>query len=118
LSKDPTAKVERKVQKLLSTHKTALPTNLKHKLTPYHSKLLHLIGLPKIHKPDNPLRPIVSSVGSSYNALAGFLHKILNPLAGKLESFIKNLGHFIQLLMSVKLQSLATLISFDKFSSF
>jgi hypothetical protein len=40
LPKYPTAKVERKVQKLLSKHKTALPTVLKHRLTPHHSKPL------------------------------------------------------------------------------
>jgi hypothetical protein len=55
----------------------------------------------------------VSSVGSSCYALAGFLRKILIPLAGKSESFVKNPGHFIQLLMSVNLQSSVTLASFD-----
>jgi hypothetical protein len=55
----------------------------------------------------------VSSDGSPCFALAGFLHKILSPHAGKLESFIKNLGYFIQLLKSVHLQSSDTLISFD-----
>jgi hypothetical protein len=35
LPKDPTVKAERKVQQLLSKHKTALATNLRHKLTPY-----------------------------------------------------------------------------------
>jgi hypothetical protein len=33
---------------------------------------------------------IVSSIGSPCYALAGFLHKILNPIAGKSESFVKN----------------------------
>jgi hypothetical protein len=33
LPKDPPAKVERKVQKLLCTHKTAVPADLKQKLT-------------------------------------------------------------------------------------
>jgi hypothetical protein len=33
LPKDSTAKVDRKIQKLLSEHKTTLPINLKHKLT-------------------------------------------------------------------------------------
>jgi hypothetical protein len=64
LSKDPTAKFDRKVQKLLSKHKTALPTDLKCKMNPYHSKAPHLYGLPKIHETDIPLRPIVSSIGS------------------------------------------------------
>jgi hypothetical protein len=63
LLKDPTPKVERKIWKLLSQHKTTLPVSVKHKLTPYHSKPPHLYGLPKIHKPDISLGPIVSSIG-------------------------------------------------------
>jgi hypothetical protein len=43
-----------------------------------------------------PVRPIVSSTGSPCYALAGFLHKILSPLAGRSESFV-NSAHFIQL---------------------
>jgi hypothetical protein len=45
--KDPTTKVERKMQKLLSKHKSALLNNLKHELTPYYTKPPHLYGLPK-----------------------------------------------------------------------
>jgi hypothetical protein len=80
LPKDPTAKVERKEQKFLSKHKTALPIDLKHKLNPYHSKSPHLHSLPKIHIPDIRLRPIMSSFGSPCYALAGFLHKILSRI--------------------------------------
>jgi hypothetical protein len=54
----------------------------------------------------------VSSIGSPCYALAGFLHKILSPLAGISDSFVKNSGHFVQL-KSVNLQSLDTLVSFD-----
>jgi hypothetical protein len=116
--KDPTAKVERKVQQILAKFKTVLPTEVKRKLTPYHSKPPHLYGLPKIHKPDIPLRPIVSSIGSPCYALAGFLHKILSPLAGRSESFVKNSGHFIQLLKPVNLRRQDTLVSFDVVSLF
>jgi hypothetical protein len=101
----PTPKAERKIQKLLSKHKTSLFIDLKHKLTPYHSKPSHLYSLPKIHKPDITLRSIVSPIGSPCYGLGGFLHKIVSPLAGKSESFVKNSGHFIQLLKSVNLQS-------------
>jgi hypothetical protein len=118
LPKDPTAKVKRQIQKLLSKHKTALPTDLKRKLTPYHSKPPYLYGLPKIHKPDIPLRPIVSSIGSPCYALSGFLHKILSPIAGKSESFVRNSDHFIQLLKYVNLQNTDTLVSFDVISLF
>jgi hypothetical protein len=83
LPKDPTAKVEMKIEKLLSKHKTTLRIDVKHELTPYHSTPPHLYGIPKIHKSDIPLRPIVSSVGSPCCALTGFLHKMLSPLDGK-----------------------------------
>jgi hypothetical protein len=118
LPKDPTAKVERKVQKLLCTHKTAGPADIKQKLTLYHSRPPHVYGLPKIHKPDIPLRPIMSSIGSPCYALADFLHKILIPLAGKWKSSVKNVSHFLQLLKTANLQSLDTLVNFDVVSLF
>jgi hypothetical protein len=55
----------------------------------------------------------MTSVGSLCYALADFLRKILSSLARKSESLIKNLAHFVQLLKSVNLQSLDTLVSFD-----
>jgi hypothetical protein len=91
---------------------------VKRKLTLYHEKLPHLYGRPKIHKPEILLRSIVSSVGSPCYALAGFLHKVLSPLAGRSESVIKNLGHFIQLLKPVNLQRQDALDSFDVVSHF
>ena len=39
-------------------------------------------GLPKIHKPDTPLRPIVSSHGSVTYGVAKVLAKIFKPLVG------------------------------------
>jgi hypothetical protein len=44
--KDLTAKVERNIQKLFAKHKTALPADLKSKLTPYHNKPPHPYGIP------------------------------------------------------------------------
>jgi hypothetical protein len=55
----------------------------------------------------------VSSTGSLCYTLAEFLNNILTPLAEKSESFVKNSDHFLQLLKSVNLQSLGTLVSFD-----
>jgi hypothetical protein len=60
------------------------------------------MGFPRYINQDIPLRPIVSSVGSPCCALAG-----------KSEYFVKNLVHSVQLLKSVNLQSLDTLVSFD-----
>jgi hypothetical protein len=57
---------------------------------------------------------MVNSTGSPCYALDDFLHKILSPLAEKLESFVKNSGQ----LKSLNLQFLDTLISFDVVSLF
>lgn len=62
-SKDSTAKVERKIQKFLSENKTVPLTDPEYKLTPYHSKHPYLYGLPKVHKPDIPPRPILNDAG-------------------------------------------------------
>jgi hypothetical protein len=118
LHKDPTDKVESKLHKLLSKHKTAFPTDLKLKLISYHGKPPYLYSLPKIHKLDIPLRPTVNSIGSPCYALASLLHQIPSPIFGKSGPFVKNSGHFIQLLTSVNLQSLDTLVSFHVVSIF
>ena len=63
-----------------------------------------LYGLPKIHKPDTPLRPIVSSTGTvSYNT-AKELAKILKPLVGMSTHHLQNTKDFIQQLKDVRLQ--------------
>ena len=49
-------------------------------------------GLPKIHKRDIPLRPIVSSRGSINYEVAKELSRILRPLVGKSPHHIKNTG--------------------------
>jgi hypothetical protein len=53
----------------------------------------------------------VNSTGSLYHALVRVLHIMLSTLAGKLEAFVKNSGHFVQLLKSVNHQSLDIFIS-------
>jgi hypothetical protein len=103
-----------KIWKLLTKYKTVVPTALKHKLTPYHSKPPHLYGLPTIHKPDIPLRPIFSSIGSPCYALAD----ILGLLACNTDSFVKNSEHFIKLIQEMNLQNEDYLISFDIVSLF
>jgi hypothetical protein len=45
--------------------------------------------------------------------LAGFLQIILSPQAGKSDSFVKDSGHFIELLKSVNLRGQDILVSFD-----
>ena len=54
-------------------------------------------GLPKIHKPDTPLRPIASSCGWSVTyGVAKELTKILKPLVGKSPHHISSIHDFVE----------------------
>ena len=53
--------------------------------------LAYFHGLPKIHKPNTPLRPVISNVGTITRPLAGWLAKSLtNHLGSFSTSHIKN----------------------------
>ena len=70
-------------------------------------------GLPKIHKQDTPLRPIVSSTGTvSYNT-SKELANILKPLVGWTTHHLKNTKDFIEQIKDVKLLPDETIISYD-----
>ncbi|XP_066275413.1 uncharacterized protein [Branchiostoma lanceolatum] len=75
-------------------------------------------GLPKIHKPDTPLRPIVSSIGSiTYNSTR-FLADTLSPLVGKSEHHIVNSQQFAELIKHRRVEEDEELCSFDVVSLF
>ncbi len=52
-------------------------------------------GLPKIHKANAPLRPIVSSVDSVTYNVAKHVAYIIGPLVGKSERHIVNSQDFV-----------------------
>eukprot|EP00111_Clytia_hemisphaerica_P009129 TCONS_00026815-protein len=55
-------------------------------------------GLPKIHKTNNPLRPIVSGFDSPTDNLSRYLAHYLQPLVESLPTYLKDTKHFLQLL--------------------
>ena len=69
--------------------------------------------LPKIHKGDIPLRPIVSSRGSISYEVAKELSRILRPLVGKSPHHIKNTGDFVQQVRGIILQPTECITSYD-----
>ena len=70
-------------------------------------------GLPKIHKANCPIRPIVSACGTSTYNLAKYLTKILKVYIGHASSFIKDSKDLMDKLQSIKLQDNEELVSFD-----
>ena len=70
-------------------------------------------GLPKIHKPDTPLRPIVSSCGSVTYGLPKELAKILKSLEGKVPHHINSTQDFVEQVKHITLAPGECLSSYD-----
>ena len=77
-----------------------------------------IYGLPKIHKPDVPLRPIVLCIGSPTYQLSKYITSFISPLAGHTSSHVKNSRHFTEMIGSVHVESDEILVSFDVSSLF
>lgn len=98
LSSDPTelhtALVNNAIDNLknrnLISHKLAEGLKVSNPRTP----LLYL--LPKIHKPNNPGRPVVSSVSCHTEKISHFVDYHLKPLAQKLPSYIQDTTDFLR----------------------
>ena len=84
-TQDKTAKLERKLQKrLLELFNSKVLTNeVYDRIRPTGSQRPQMYGLPKIHKPNVPLRPILSMIGSAQHELAKWLSEVLDPVLQK-----------------------------------
>ena len=74
--------------------------------------------MPKIHKAEVPLRPIVLAVNSPTYRLSKELARILTPLAGHTESHVNNSAHFTQEIQDTTLEDDDIMVSFDVVSLF
>ena len=72
LQSDPTNKYKNKLISLLKSINTegGMDDNTYRRLHPTEAITPKCYGLPKVHKPGMPLRPIISSIGSVTNATA------------------------------------------------
>ena len=77
-----------------------------------------LYGLPEVHKPSVPLRPIVSFVSSPTYCLLKFLADLLQPVVGRTGSHVKNSSDLVDFIKSQKLTREETMMSFDVVSLF
>ena len=53
--------------------------------------------LPKIHKPNNPGRPIVSACSCPTELISSYLDKIMAPIVRSLPSYVKDSQHALQI---------------------
>ena len=115
LEKDPTSKYKDKLIGILQKlEKDKVITNVeKRKLYPTSEDSPKFYGLPKIHKAEAPLRPIVSCIGSISYEIASFVADIIGPLAGRTAHHLKNSQDLVEKLSSVTINEHEVLISYD-----
>ena len=120
LPKDPTPTQEAKVSRVLKKLEKGreISNSLYNKLRPTGSLPPRIYGLPKIHKPSTPLRPIVSCIKSSTYQLANYVASVISPLAGKTDSYVSNSKHFVEMMEDVLVDEGETMVSFDVSSLF
>ena len=118
--KDPTIKVEKRIADTLTRLERdgSIMKELRRRLTPQFSSSPQLYGLPKVHKENIPLRPIVSTIGWPTYDLAKELARILSPLARSSETSITNTGEFIERLKVDIISGGDMMVSFDVVSLF
>ena len=108
LNKDPTERVTRKLSQNLLTLKRHghISEAVYNKIRPRHKQPPRIYGLPKIHKTNTPLKPIVSCVNTFPYNLSAFLANILSPLTGNSDITITKSAHFESIISSEKIKKI------------
>ena len=120
LKRDPTPSLQRKLNsKILTLKKTdAIDTQRYYRLRCSVPQPPKLYGLPKLHKPGIPMRPIVSFCGSPTYQLSKYLTTILQPLTDKSRRKLQSTENFIDAIKTVQIPDDYKLVSFDVKSLF
>lgn len=77
-----------------------------------------IYGLVKLHKPDLPMRPIVSTVKTPFQKLSKFLAGILSNIVGKRDTHVKNSFEFFDFINGAPIPDGYKLISLDVISMY
>ena len=120
LKRDPTPALQCKLNsKLLDLKKTdAIDIQRYNRLRCRVPQLPKLYGLPKLHKPNIPMRPIVSFCGSPTYQLSKYLTTVLKPLTDESRHKLQSTENFIDAIKTVQVPDDYRLVSFDVKSLF
>ena len=85
-TQEKTAKLVRKLLKpfLKLVNSKVLATEIYDRIRPTGSQRTQIYGLPKIHKPNVPLRPILSMIGSAQ-------HEVLDPVLQNIQNIASSI---------------------------
>ena len=114
LERDPTKVYKSKLVNTMKEWKRTktISDALYYRIYPTSEAVPKFYRLPKVHKNNVPLRPIVSSIGSITYKTAKFLASILSPLVGKTEHFVKNSTQFVKKIKELEVPPGRKMVSF------
>ena len=112
---DLTKQIQNKINGLINNmfRKKYIDKKTKNLLNCHNGQSPYIYGLPKLHKNNIPLRPIVSTVGSPTYKLSKFLSNILTNILGNTEHHIKDSWDFHNFIKNKTIPKNLTLVSFD-----
>ena len=91
INKNPTRKLEASTKLIINhTLNNKLPPKIIHAIQPSCSRTAEFYGLPKNHKADIPLRPIVSTSGDPLDKLSWLLERVISQLLAFVPAHLKN----------------------------
>jgi len=117
---DKKNEIKKEYNKLISElHKKNYINNTeKTKLNINNCTIARINGLPKIHKKNTPIRPIINAINSPTEKIAEFINPSLNFLNNNNPYDIKNSSELIEKLKNISLNKDDRLISLDIISLF
>ena len=117
---DPTSRLKNKLVNIFRRTKaeTGLQDNIYKKMYPTGVSPAKFYGLPKIHKKNIPLRPIVSIIGSVAYGVAKVLAEIIKPLMGCSQHHVNNSQQFVEEMKELKLEEGECITSYDVIALF
>lgn len=121
LRKDPTCSLQQKANKIISKLKKEekITPEMAKQLTIYNSAPARYYGLPKIHKPQLALRPIISCISSPNSKISQLITDILTRAYDKDNRYyIPDSFHFSNLVNNMVLPPGFVIVSFDVVSLF
>ena len=120
LKRDPTPALQRKLNSKLLQLKKADTIDIRryNRLRCPVPQPAKLYGLPKLHKPNVPMRPIVSFCGSPTYELSKYLTTILKPLTDESRHKLQSTETFIDAIKTAQVPDDHKLVSFDVKSLF
>ena len=120
LKRDPTPALQRKLNnKLLTLKKTdKIDFRRYNRLRCSVPQPPKLYGLPKLHKPNIPMRPIVSFCGSPTYQLSKYSTNVLKPLTDESRHKLQSTENFIDAIKTIQIPDDHKLVSFDVKSLF